>query len=142
MNANFTGFFILPPASVIETFLGTYGSRVETYMPFFPGAAISPTALIASNDDKSSILLLLLMMALGAMGNPHPLSQSFASGLIEVGRICVIDVMERNVQMSAHPVMLQCALLYLHASAWSGNRWHMDVSHLSTNISGNANQHR
>jgi hypothetical protein len=106
MTADFTGFFILPPAAVIEAFLGTYASRVETYMPFFPGAVISPTTLIASNDEKSSIILLLLMIALGAMGSSHPDSQYFASGLIEICRICIFDIMEKNVQLSAHPVML------------------------------------
>lgn len=127
-NANFVGFFILPPAFVLEAFLRTYASRVEPYMPFFSGATIVPTKLIAANDEKASILLLLLMIAEGAMGSTVREAQNFASGLVETCRICIVDVMERNVQLSAHPVMLRCALLYLHASAWSGNRWHMDVS--------------
>lgn len=127
-NADFTGFFILPPAYVLEAFLQTYAARVEPYLPFFPGATICPTKLIASNDEKASVLLLLLMIALGAMSSPHCEAQNLASGLIETCRICIFDVLEKNVQLSAHPVMLRCALLYLHASAWSGNKWHMDVS--------------
>jgi hypothetical protein len=127
-HEKFTGFFILPPAFVLEAFLRIYASRVEPYMPFFPGNVIDAAKLIASHDEKVSVLLLLLMMAHGAMGCALREAQEFASGLIETCRICIFDVMEKNVQLSAHPVMLRCALLYLQASIWSGNKWHMDVS--------------
>jgi hypothetical protein len=127
-HEKFTGFFILPPAFVLEAFLRIYASRFEPYMPFFPGKVIDAAKLIASHDEKVSVLHLLLMMAHGAMGCALREAQEFASGLIETCRICIFDVMEKNVQLSAHPVMLRCALLYLQASTWSGNKWHMDVS--------------
>ncbi|KAF2260294.1 hypothetical protein CC78DRAFT_473255 [Lojkania enalia] len=128
--ANFAGFFILPPPVVLEVFLKMYACRVEPYLPFFPASAIGITQLIASNsnDEKSSILLLLLMIAHGAMGSPMPEALHLASGLIETCRICMYDVMEKHVRMAVHPVMLRCALMYLNAAAWSGNKWHMDVS--------------
>lgn len=126
-HASFTGFFILPPPSVLEAFLRIYASRVEPYIPFFPASNISLSKLVASNDEKSSILLVLLMIAQGAMGSTLPEARHLASGLVETCRICMFDIMEKNVQLSAHPVMLRCALLYLHAAAWSGNKWHMDV---------------
>ncbi|KAF2871555.1 hypothetical protein BDV95DRAFT_43193 [Massariosphaeria phaeospora] len=136
-GASLTGFFILPPPLVLEVFLRTYALRVEPYVPFFPAASIDLTKLMASVDEKSSILLLLLMIAHGAMGSPLAEARHLATGLIETCRICMFDVMEKNVQMSAHPVMVRCALLYLNAAAWSGNKWHMDLStaHLRMYIS-------
>jgi hypothetical protein len=130
-STSITGFFILPPPQVLEVFLRTYASRVEPYIPFFPAGTINLTQLIASNDEKSSILLLLLMIVHGAMGSASPDARNLANGLVETCRICMFDIMEKNVQMSAHPIMLRCALLYLSAAAWNGNKWHMDVCNLS-----------
>lgn len=130
-GAQYIGVFILPPTPVLETFLRTYASRVERYLPFFPASNISATSLLTSNDETSSILLLLLMIAHGAMASALPEARRFASGLMEVCRISVFDLMERNVQLATHPIMLRCVLLYLHAGAWSGTKWHMNVSWLS-----------
>jgi hypothetical protein len=127
-TASFTGFFILPPASVLESFLRTYATRVELYIPFFPAGTISLAKLVASDSEKLHILMLLLMIAHGAMGYSMPEAQYLASGLLETCRICMSDTIEKNVQLSLHPVMLRCSLLYLYAGAWSGNKWHMDVS--------------
>ncbi|KAF2437258.1 hypothetical protein P171DRAFT_492252 [Karstenula rhodostoma CBS 690.94] len=123
--AGFTGFFILPPPTVLDCFLHTYASRVEQYLPFFPAATLSASQLVISNDENLSILLLLLMIAHGAMGSPLPEARHLANGLIETCRICMYDVIEKNVHMVSHPVMLRCALLYLNAAAWSGTKWHM-----------------
>lgn len=127
-HANPTGFFILPPTSVLEGFLKIYWFRVEQYLNLFPGKNINLEELIVPHEEKVSSLLILLMIAHGAMGSSNREAHEFSSGLIETCRICIFDVMEKNVELSAHPTMLQCALLYLQASAWSGNKWHMDVS--------------
>jgi hypothetical protein len=126
-SASVTGFFILPPPQVLDAFLRIYASRVEPFLPFFPGGTINLTQLISSNDEKSSILLILLMIAYGAMGSASPHAQNLANGLLEICRICMFDIVEKNVEMTAHPTILRCALLYLSAAAWNGNRWHMDV---------------
>ena len=130
-SASVTGFFILPPPPVLEAFLRIYASRVEPFLPFFSGGTINLTQLISSNDEKSSILLILLMIAYGAMGSASPDAQNLANGLLEICRICMFDIVEKNVQMTAHPIILRCALLYLSAAAWNGNRWHMDVCDVS-----------
>lgn len=127
-NTNITGFFILPPPSVLDALLRIYACRVELYIPFFPTSNINLSQLIAADDERPSILLILLMIAHGAMGSALPQARALASGLIETCRICLFDIMEKNVQLARHPVMLRCALLYLNATAWSGNKWHMDVS--------------
>lgn len=127
-NASLTGFFILPPPPVLEEFLRTYASRVEPYMSSFSASTIDLATLVTSTDEKSTILLLLLMIAHGAMGNAQPEARFIASGLVEICRISMFDIMEKNVQMAAQPMMLRCALLYLNAAAWSGYKWHMDLS--------------
>ncbi|KAF2119281.1 hypothetical protein BDV96DRAFT_596025 [Lophiotrema nucula] len=127
-SSGFAGFFILPPPFAIEGFLRAYATRLEPYLPAFPAATISPTNLLANNDEKASILILLLMIAHGAMGSTMPEARYLSSGLIEICRICMFDVMERNHQLAGSPVMLRCCLLYLNAAAWSGNRWNMDLS--------------
>lgn len=133
-RASVTGFFILPPPLVLEEFLHTYASRVEPYMPSFSASNIDLANLVASGDEKSTILLLLLVIAHGAMGNAQPEARYIASGLVEICRISMFDIMEKNVQMAAQPMMLRCALLYLNAAAWSGNKWHMDVSDLGIHM--------
>jgi hypothetical protein len=130
-SASVTGFFILPPPPVLEAFLRIYSSRVEPHIPFFPEGRINLTQLIASNDEKSSTLLILLMVAYGAMGSTSSDAQNLANGLLEICRICMFDIVEKNVQMTEHPIILRCALLYLSAAAWNGNRWHMDVCDVS-----------
>jgi hypothetical protein len=133
-SASVTGFFILPPPPVLEAFLRIYSSRVEPHIPFFPEGRINLTELIASNDEKSSTLLILLMVAYGAMGSTSSDAQNLANGLLEICRICMFDIVEKNVQMTAHPIILRCALLYLSAAAWNGNRWHMDVCDISFTV--------
>ncbi|CAO2654817.1 Nn.00g115500.m01.CDS01 [Neocucurbitaria sp. VM-36] len=79
-------------------------------------------------DEKPTILLLLLMIAHGAMGKAEPKARYVAAGLVEICRISIFDILEKDVQMAAQPMMLRCALLYLNAAAWSGFRWHMVLS--------------
>jgi hypothetical protein len=130
-SASVTSYFILPPPPVLEVFLRIYALRVEQFLPYFPGGTINLTQIIASDDEKSSILLILLMIAYGAMGSASTDAQNLANGLLEICRISMFDIVEKNVQMTAHPIMLRCALLYLSAAAWNGNRWHMDVCDVS-----------
>jgi len=126
-----SGFFFLPPNFVLDTFFKAFACHVETYMPFFPGKIIDPESLIALHDKKLSVLHLLLMIADGAMTSALVEAHEFASGLLETCRLYIFDTMEKDVQLTAQPLMLRCALLYIHASAWSGNKWHMDVGLLS-----------
>lgn len=128
LNANLTGFFTLPPSPVLEEFLGTYACRVEPYMPSFSASRIDLSTPMTPTDEKPTILLMLLMIAHGAMGKAEPKARYVAAGLVEICRISIFDILEKDVQIAAQPMMLRCALLYLNAAAWSGFRWHMDVS--------------
>lgn len=123
-----SGFVILPPPSVLDSFLRAYAVKVEKYMPFFSGGVISSSNIVGQNPGNPAILLLLLMIAHGAMGSPTLEAHHFANGVIETCRLCLLDMLEKNVQLATHPMMLRCALLYLNAALWSGNRWHMSVS--------------
>ncbi|ORY09690.1 hypothetical protein BCR34DRAFT_368046 [Clohesyomyces aquaticus] len=127
-KGNISGFFILPPPLVLQVFLWAYASRVEPYLPCFPTGIISLTQLVNSHDEHLSVLLILLMAAHGAIGIALPEARHFASGLIEICRLSMFDLLEKNVELSSNPVMLRCALLYVHAAAWSGTKWHMDLS--------------
>ncbi|KAF2798822.1 hypothetical protein K505DRAFT_371460 [Melanomma pulvis-pyrius CBS 109.77] len=125
---NITGFFILPPTTILESFLQRYASRVEPYIPFFSAGSVDISTLFAINEEKPIILLLLLMIAQGSIGSSLPESRYLANGLMETCRICIFDVLEKNVQLAANPIMLRSALLYLSGAAWSGNKWHMDLA--------------
>lgn len=126
-KSSLTGFFILPPSQVLEDFLRTYAARVEPYMPSFPSSSIDLTTPMTSTDDKPTILLILLMMAHGVMGKAEPRARYVAAGLVEICRISISDILEKDVQKASEPMMLRCALLYLNAAAWSGFKWHADV---------------
>lgn len=127
-ESNTTPFIILPPSNVLENFLWAYVSRFEPYCGWIPAGTLEPNELMQLDDEKVSSLLLLLMVAQGAMVTPTVEARHLSSGLTEVCRISLTDVAERGVTMSSGSGVLRCGLLLVNLAAWSGDKWHMDVS--------------
>jgi hypothetical protein len=78
-------------------------------------------------NNQASTLLVLLMIAQGATATPTAEARCLTAGLIETCRISLFDIIERDVELSADPVVLRCALLFTILGAWSGDKWHSDI---------------
>lgn len=121
----FSAFVILPPSEIIQYFLRSYVRSLSVYYPLVVGC-VDPNDMLA--DCRPSTLLLLLMIAQGAAAMPVAEARYLSTGLIETCRISLFDIIEKNVELSADPVALRCALLFTLLGSWSGDKWLMDIA--------------
>ncbi|KAN0099839.1 hypothetical protein V8E51_013614 [Hyaloscypha variabilis] len=115
-------FLVLPPSNVLEYFLRGALRNLGLYYGLIPTATLDPNHLMP--NTQRSTLLLLLMIAHGAIAEARVLT----SGLIEACRISLFHVIEKDVELSADPTILRCALLFIIVGAWSGDAWHMNIA--------------
>ena len=123
-----TGFIILPPPIVMEHFLNAYVCRFEPYYTFIPAGLLKPNDLMQRGNARASSILLLLMVAHGAAATPTMEARYLTSGLTEACRISLFDIIEKDIELVQNLIVLRCGLLFTTVAAWSGDKWHMDVS--------------
>jgi hypothetical protein len=121
-------YLMLPPPQVMQSFLTNYAVRYQPYYPCVSGGRLDPNTLMQLNNGKAPSLLLLLMLASGAISTPTVEARYLASGMTEACRISLFDLIEKDVFQARDPVVLQSALHFTTLAAWSGDKWHMDVS--------------
>ena len=121
-------FLMLPPPEVMQYFLRSYAVRYEPYYSSVPGGRLDPNALMHSSNSKAASLLILLMTASGASATATPEARYIASGFTEACRLSLFDIIEKDVMQSRDVLVLRAALLFICLAAWSGDKWHMDVS--------------
>lgn len=119
-------YLVLPPSNVLEYFLRSYVRSLAPYYTLINGSSLDPNELMLNN--QASTLLLLLMIAQGAMGLPSAEARCLAAGLTETCRISLFHVIEKDVELSADPIILRSALLFTIIGAWSGDAWHMNIA--------------
>ncbi|RDL30668.1 Zn2 DNA-binding protein [Venustampulla echinocandica] len=119
-------FLVLPPAGTLEYFLQNYVRTLTSYYSLIHGGTVDPNELMLNN--QASTLLVLLMIAQGATAIPSPQARQLTAGLTETCRISLFDLIEKDVELSADPVVLRCALLFTMLAAWGGDKWHMDMA--------------
>lgn len=119
-------FIMLPPNKVLEYFLGSYVRSLADYYPLASAMRVDPNEMLQNN--QASTLLVLLMIAQGAAAVPMEEARYLSAGLTETSRISLFDIIEKDVELSADPVALSCALLFTHLGAWSGDKWLMDIA--------------
>ncbi len=124
-------FSILPSTDDLEHLLQSYANRFEPYHSSVPSRLLSPIAILESTEERCSSLLLLLMFAQGAMATLTNEARYFTNGLTEACRLSWFSLVEEDVSLSRDPTMLRSALMFINLAAWSGNKWHMDVSLIS-----------
>lgn len=117
----------LPPSDTITHFLESYITHHKPYYPCAVDLAASKLPVLQSNIEASG-LLMLLTIAQGAAFVPTPAARYLASGLIEACRLFLFESIEKDILLSREPVVLQSALLFTTAAAWSGDNWHMDIA--------------
>ncbi|CAN8106104.1 unnamed protein product [Discula destructiva] len=119
-------FIMLPPNEVLEYFLGSYVRSLGDYYPLALAMRVDPNEMLQNN--QASTLLVLLMIAQGAAAVPMEEARYLSAGLTETSRISLFDIIEKDVELSADPIALRCALLFTHLGAWSGDKWQMDIA--------------
>lgn len=125
-NPSTFNFLMLPPSNVLEFFLRRYVKSLTCYYTLISGGTVDPNLMMHNN--QASTLLVLLMIAQGATTIPTAEARYLTGGLIETCRISLFDIVEKDVELSADPTVLRCALLFTILGAWSGDKWHMDIA--------------
>ncbi|KAI5361129.1 hypothetical protein Slin15195_G122420 [Septoria linicola] len=123
-----SSFVLLPPARVLEYFLRSYANSFERYYPLTSRGVLDANELMHCYNDRAASLLVLMMIAQGAMNIPSTDARLLTGGLTEACRISLFDLIERNIIMSADPIVLHSALLFIVQAAWSGDKWQMDIA--------------
>jgi len=119
-------FIVLPPSNIVEYFLCSYVQSLSLYYPLVMGGVVDPNDMLSNN--QASTLLVLLMIAQGAAAVPTAEARYLSAGLTETCRISLFDCIEKNVELSADPTALRCALLFTLLGAWGGDKWQMDIA--------------
>lgn len=125
-NTGHFNFIVLPPSKILEYFLRSYVRTLSPYYTLAAGGSVDPNEMLRNN--QASTLLVLLMIAQGAAAVPMAEARYLSAGLTETCRISLFDIIEKNVELSADPTALRCALLFTLLGAWSGDKWLMDIS--------------
>ncbi|KAH7374165.1 hypothetical protein BKA64DRAFT_688802 [Cadophora sp. MPI-SDFR-AT-0126] len=125
-SGNAFNFLVLPPSSVLEYFLRRYVLSLAPYYNLVNGGTLDPNEVILNN--QASTLLLLLAIAYGATTLPTAEARCLTAGLTETCRISLFHIVKKDVELSADPVVLRCALLFTILGAWSGDAWHMNIA--------------
>ncbi|KAK0638790.1 hypothetical protein B0T16DRAFT_231356 [Cercophora newfieldiana] len=119
-------FIVLPPSQILEYFLRSYVRSLSVYYPLVVAGQVDPNEMLQNN--QASTLLVLLMIAQGAAAMPMAEARYLSAGLTETCRISLFDIVEKDVELSADPTALRCALLFIVLGAWSGDKWLMDIA--------------
>ncbi|KAI0134090.1 hypothetical protein BJ170DRAFT_184323 [Xylariales sp. AK1849] len=119
-------FLVLPPSKILEFFLRSYVRSLSFFYSLVSTGCVDPNEMLQNN--KASTLLVLLMIAQGASAVPTTEARALSAGLIETCRISLFDIIEKDIEMSADPTALRCALLFTLLGAWSGDKWLMDIA--------------
>lgn len=119
-------FIVLPPNKLLEYFLRSYVRSLSDYYSLVVGGIVDPNDMLHSN--QASTLLVLLMIAQGAAAVPCAEARYLSARLTETCRISLFDIIEKNIELSADPTALRCALLFTLLGAWGGDKWQMDIA--------------
>lgn len=119
-------FIVLPPSKILEYFLRNYVRSLSVYYPLVMAGCVDPNEMLQNN--QASTLLVLLMIAQGAAAMPMAEARYLSAGLTETCRISLFDIVEKDVELSADPIALRCAMLFIVLGAWSGDKWLMDIA--------------
>lgn len=117
----------LPSPTVLDSLLKAYLTSYEPYYPFI--STMSLNQHMKGRCINLSSMRICLMLAGGSMtAGAGEACMQLAHGLLEICRISLRNLTERNVILALDHEFSQCALLNLLVSAWSGDKWQMDVS--------------
>lgn len=119
---------ILPQLDMFDRLLRIYGNRFGFYHQLIFGHTLRPDVLMEHSNSLVSTLPMLMMIAFGVSTIPTLEARHMASGLAEICRISLQDLIERDVTLITDTKAFQCALLFLMFGIWSGDKFHMDVS--------------
>ncbi|RYP32460.1 hypothetical protein DL767_005224 [Monosporascus sp. MG133] len=130
-------FVVLPPSHILEYLLRSYIRNLSFFYSLVSTGCVDPNEMVSRGcadstetiqNNIASTLLVLLMIAQGASAVPTAEARALSAGLIETCRISLFDIIEKDIEMCADPIILRCALLFTLLGAWSGDKWLMDIA--------------
>lgn len=116
-------YLVLPPSTTLELLLQVYVHGLVMQLESVPGGVLDSNDL--TMRSQASTLLVLLMITQGASNINTNEARCLAASLTEICRIFLFDLIEKDVETSAEPTILHCALLLVNLGAWSGDKWHV-----------------
>lgn len=119
-------YLVLPPSAVLECFLRSCVRNLSFFYSLVSLGSLDANELVQNN--QASTLLVFLMIAQGASAIPSAEARALTTGLVETCRISLFDIIEKDVELCADPITLQCSLLSTLLGAWSGDKWLMDIA--------------
>ncbi|CAI7583485.1 unnamed protein product [Penicillium glandicola] len=118
----------LPSAPVLEFLFRACLGCCQPYYPFMHTATLKTNERMEGRNTILPYIMLLLMLSVGAMaagtGENYP---KIAHGLVEICRVSLRNLIERDIKVALDHEVSQCALLNLIASVWNGDKWQMDM---------------
>ncbi|KAJ5617969.1 hypothetical protein N7537_003083 [Penicillium hordei] len=130
LDHNGASVLTLPSPPVWEFLFCACLRYCEPYYPFIPTATLKINERMEGRNTILPSILLLLMLSIGAMAaGESEISPKIAHGLVEICRISLRRLIEQDIKLASNHEVSQCALLNIIASAWSGDKWQMDIAH-------------
>ncbi|KAJ2898787.1 Transcriptional regulator of form adherence 5 [Zalerion maritima] len=111
-------YMVLPPNKILEYFLRSYTNSLFEFYPLVAKHCVDPNEMLSSNQQALT-LLFLLMIAQGAGKVATTEALHLSTGLTEMCRVSLCDLMDKNAKLSSDTAALRTAgglLIYAWAS--------------------------
>ncbi|KAJ5521410.1 hypothetical protein N7527_005525 [Penicillium freii] len=117
---------MLPSPTVLDSLLKAYLTSYEPYYPFIPTMSLNQH-MEGRCISLPSMRIFLMLAGGGLTAGAGEACVQLAHGLLEICRISLRNLTERNIILALDHEFSQCALLNLLVSAWSGDKWQMEI---------------
>jgi hypothetical protein len=121
-------FLLLPPTQVLHEYLETFLINFEPFYSLIPERTLDSNKIVNDSKEEIAALLLVLMIAYGAMRDPAIKARRLSTGLVEICRLSLINLLEKDPEAPRTTIAAHCALLCTFQEAFSGEKWLMDSS--------------
>lgn len=121
-------FLLLPPTPVLHSCLERFLTSFEPYYPLVSEMTLDVNCLVTESSDNMPPLLLSLMTTYGMMRDEDPKGQRLAAGMIELCKVALTNLVERETEMPRSNLTFHCAMLCIFEAAFSGDKYLMDFS--------------
>ncbi|KAF5250382.1 hypothetical protein FANTH_4415 [Fusarium anthophilum] len=114
---------LLPSTDILSIFLETFLTSFEPFYPMIPQRSLNPNIVNPDGHQGLSVLWLLLILSYGAMRDPAIRARRLSIGLLEISRLALLEIMDRDNSTPRIAMASHCALICCYQSAFSGYKW-------------------
>jgi hypothetical protein len=116
---------LLPPTRVLEFLLRSHALCFTGYYFFAWNINLGLDETLSSLSSSITNLPTLLMIAQGASSIASREAHVLASGLLEISRATIFDLLQKDALFANDPGLSHTVLLFISQAAWSGDKWQM-----------------